>query len=181
MKFVPSYIFLTKGMGRHKEKLTSFELALRAARIASFNLVSVSSIFPPNCKLISKTKGIEKLDHGEIVYTVLSRNSTDEPHRLVGSSIGIAVPTDRARYGYLSEHHSYGLKQKIVGDYAEDLAATMLANTLGIEIDVDKAWDERKEHWKIADGIVRTTNITQTAVGKEKLWTSVVAAAVFCD
>jgi arginine decarboxylase len=181
MKFVPSNMFLTKGMGRHREKLTSFELALRNAGIASFNLVSVSSIFPPQCKLISKAKGLAKLDHGEIVYTVLSRNSTSEPHRLIGSSIGVALPADRSRYGYLSEHHSYGLKEKDVGDYAEDLAATMLANTLGIEIDLDKAWDERKEHWKIAGGIVHTTNITQTAIGKCKLWTSVVAAAVFCD
>lgn len=181
MKYVPSSIFLTKGMGRHREKLTSFELALRSAGIASYNLVSVSSIFPPNCKLISKAKGLAKLNHGEIVYTVLSRSSSDEPHRLLGSSIGVAIPTDRNCYGYLSEHHSYGQKEKAMGDYAEDLAATMLANTLGIEIDLDRAWDERKEHWKIAGGIVRTRNITQTAVGKDKLWTTVVAAAVFCD
>jgi len=173
-------MFLSKGMGRHREKLTSFELALRAAGIASFNLVSVSSILPPSCKLISKTKGIAMLDHGEIVYTVLSRNSTSEPHRLIGSSIGVAMPASKSAYGYLSEHHSFGLKEKDVGDYAEDLAATMLASTLGIEINLDRAWDERKEHWKIAGGIVRTMNITQTAIGKRKLWTSVVAAAVFC-
>lgn len=181
MKFVPVHVFLTKGMGRHREKLTSFELALRAAGIASFNLVSVSSILPPGCKMISKAKGLDKLDHGEIVYTVLSRNSTNEPHRLIGSSIGVAIPADKQQYGYLSEHHSFGLKEKDVGDYAEDLAATMLANTLGIEIDLDKAWDERKEHWKIAGEIVRTMNITQTAIGKNKLWTTVVSAAVFCD
>ncbi len=181
MQFTPSKMFLTKGMGRHREMLTSFELALRAAGIASFNLVSVSSILPPHCKLIPKAKGLSALQHGEIVYTVLSRNSTDEPHRLIGSSIGVAIPADSSRYGYLSEHHSFGQKQQAVGDYAEDLAATMLAHTLGIEIDLDKAWDERKEYWKIAGGIVKSTNITQTAVGKEKLWTSVVAAAVFSE
>jgi arginine decarboxylase len=180
MNVTPTRVFLTKGMGRHREKLTSFELALRAAGIAKFNLVSVSSILPPQCRLISKVKGLAMLHAGQIVYTVLSRNSTDEPHRLIGSTIGVAIPADRQRYGYLSEHHSFGQREKTVGEYAEDLAATMLAHTLGIEIDPNKAWDERKEYWKIAGGIVKTMDITQTAVGKAGLWTTVVAAAVFC-
>lgn len=180
MPYKPANMFLTRGMGRHREKLTSFELALRDAGIASFNLVSVSSILPPGCKVITRSKGLLELESGEIVFSVLSRNATDEPHRLIGCSIGVAVPKDTKRYGYLSEHHSFGMKQKAEGDYAEDLAATMLASTFGIDINIDQAWDERKEHWKIAGHIVRTTNITQTAVGKNNLWTSVVAAAVFC-
>jgi arginine decarboxylase len=179
MSFVPSKIFLTRGMGRHREKLASFELALRSAGIASFNLVTVSSIFPPNCKLIPRSRGLASLGHGEIVYCVLSRNATDEPNRLIGSSIGVAIPKDPKRYGYLSEHHSFGMNERTAGDYAEDLAASMLASTLGLDINLDQAWDERKEHWKIAGHIVKTTNITQTAVGKEKLWTTVIAAAVF--
>jgi arginine decarboxylase len=180
MSFTPTRMFLTKGMGRHPEKLTSFELALRTASIEVFNLVSVSSILPPECRVISKSKGLAMLQPGQIVFTVLSRNSTNEPHRLIGSSIGVAIPADRNRYGYLSEHHSFGQSEKAVGDYAEDLAASMLAHTLGIEIDLNKAWNERKEYWKIAGGIVRTSDVTQTAVGKDKLWTTVVAAGVFC-
>jgi len=179
-RFKPAQMFLTKGMGRHREKLTSFELALRDAGIASFNLVSVSSIFPPHCKLLPWRRGLTRLDHGEIVYCVLARNQTDEPNRLMAATIGLAIPNDRSRYGYLSEHHSYGQNWRQASDYAEDMAATMLASTLGIEIDLDRAWDERKEEWKIAGHIVRTTNITQTATGKHGLWTSVVAAAVFC-
>lgn len=180
MRYTPARMFLTRGVGRHREKLTSFELALRNAGIASFNLVTVSSIFPPGCKLVPRHKGLAELENGEIVFSVLSRNATNEPHRLIGCSIGIAIPKDIQRYGYLSEHHSYGMKQKAEGDYAEDLAATMLASTFGIDINIDQAWDERKEHWKIAGHIVKTTNITQTTVGKSGLWTSVVAAAVFC-
>lgn len=180
MGYKPARMFLTRGMGRHREKLTSFELALRNAGIASFNLVSVSSIFPPGCKLIPRHKGLMELEEGQIVFSVLSRNATNEPHRLLGCSIGVAIPKDPQRYGYLSEHHSFGTKQSAEGDYAEDLAATMLASTFGIDINIEQAWDERKEHWKIAGDIVRTTNITQTAVGKNGFWTSVVAAAVFC-
>jgi arginine decarboxylase len=174
-------VFLTRGVGRHKEKLTSFELALRSAGIAHLNIVQVSSIFPPFCQLISRTKGNAMLTPGEIVHCVLSSNSTNEPSRLVGAAVGVALPKDRSRYGYISEHHDFGKKRAQLGDYVEDLAATMLASTLGIEIDLSKAWDERKNEWKIAGRIVRTTEITQTALGKDGLWTTVIAAAVFCS
>jgi arginine decarboxylase len=167
-------------VGRHREQLASFELGLRDAGIAAFNIVTVSSIFPPGCRLVSKRKGLSMLEPGEIVYAVLSRCDTNEARRLIGSSIGVAIPSDRNRYGYLSEHHSYGQNERRAGDYAEDLAAQMLGSILGLDIDLDKAWDERKELWKIAGHIVRTTQITQTAIGTDGLWTTVVAAAVFC-
>ena len=178
---VPARIFLTKGAGSHREKLTSFELALRNAGIAHLNIVQVSSIFPPGCALVPRSKGADLLSPGQIVHCVLSRNSSNEPNRHLGTSIGIAIPKDRQRYGYISEHHDFGIKQKQLGDYVEDLAATMLASTLGIEIDIDKAWDERKQQFKIGGHIVRTTNITQTARCRAGVWTTVVAAAVFCS
>jgi arginine decarboxylase len=180
MHVTPNEMFLTRGVGRHRDRLTSFELALRDAGIASFNIVSVSSIFPPKCRLVTKAMGLSRLSPGEIVYCVLARGDTNEANRLVGASIGVAIPKDGSRYGYLSEHHSHGQNSKQSSEYAEDLAATMLASTLGIEIDLDRAWDERKEQWKIAGHIVKTTSITQTVTGKNNLWTSVVAAAVFC-
>ena len=176
----PKQLFLTKGMGRHKEKLTSFEMALRAAGIEKYNLVKVSSIFPPGCKIIPKEKGLGQLSPGEIVFCVMAENSTNEPHRLVGASVGLAVPKESADYGYLSEHHGFGQNEGTSGDYAESLAAEMLATTLGVEFNGDASWDEQKEHYRICNKIVRTTNITQTAMGdKSGFWTTVVAAAVF--
>lgn len=180
MPYVPTQLCLTKGRGTHRERLTSFELALRDAGIASFNLVSVSSIVPPNCKLLPAKRGLASLTPGEIVHCVLAKSQTNEANRLIASSIGVAIPKDRSRYGYLSEHHIFGQNHRQASDYAEDLAASMLASTLGIEIDLDQAWDERREQWKIAGHIVKTTNITQTATGMNGLWTSVVSAAVFC-
>lgn len=171
---------MTKGIGRHREKLTSFELALRDAGIAQFNIVQVSSIFPPHCALVPKSKGVELLAPGEIVYCVLSRNSSNEHNRSIGAAIGIAIPKDRSKYGYISEHHDFGKEKKTLGDYTEDLAASMLASTLGIEIDLNKAWDERKQEFMIGGHIVRTTNITQTARGVDGMWTTVIAVAVFC-
>jgi arginine decarboxylase len=177
---VPRYVFFTKGVGIHKNYLQSFELALEKAGIAKFNLVSVSSILPPNCKKISREEGLKYLKPGEIVFVVLARNATNEPNRLVAASIGCAIPADSSQYGYLSEHHSFGQTQEKAGEYAEDLAASMLASTLGIPFDPDTARDEREKAFKMSGKIVYTTNITQTAEGhKDGLWTCVVAAAVF--
>jgi arginine decarboxylase len=176
---VPKKMFFTNGVGVHKEKLTSFELALRDAGIQKFNLVKVSSIFPPNCKIVPKKKGLQDLSAGEVVFCVMSENATNEPNRLIAASVGLALPKDKSNYGYLSEHHSFGQTEEIAGDYAEDLAATMLASTLGVEYPEDIKWDEKEEIFKISGKIVRTSNVTQSAIGSKKgLWTTVVAVAV---
>ena len=175
---VPRRLFFTKGVGTHKEELRSFELALRDAGIEKANLVHVSSILPPRCKIISRTQGLKELTPGGITFCVLARCSTNEPRRLIVASIGCAIPSDRNQYGYLSEHHAYGQTEKEAGDYAEDLAAAMLASTLGIEFDEDKSWDERKEIYRISDKIVRSSNVTQSNIVKTG-WSTVVAAAVF--
>lgn len=176
---VPSKLFLTKGVGRHKEKLASFEMALRDAGIQAVNYVHVSSIVPPGCKIISKEHGLQLIKPGEITFIVMARNETNEPHRLVSASIGMALPADPLSYGYLSEHHAHGLTDEECGEYAEDIAAQMLATTLGVPFDEEASWDERQETWKLSDKIVRTSHITQSAVGQRGLWTTVLAAAVF--
>lgn len=177
--YVPSKIFFCSGVGKHKEWLTSFEMALRDAGIATLNVVKVSSIYPPGCNIIPASKGFDYLSPGQVTHCVLSQNSTKEPRRLIAASIGIAIPKDPKQYGYLSEHHSFGETRQKAGDYAEDLAATMMATTLGIDFDPDKSYDEQKEIWKISGKIVRTRNITKTAIGDPKgLWTTVLAVAV---
>jgi arginine decarboxylase len=173
-------MFLTKGVGIHKEKLASFEEALRSAGIAYCNLVSVSSILPPDCKIIPRKRGEKLLNPGEITYCVMARTDTNERNRLISSSVGVAVPSGRKyNYGYLSEHHAYGETDEEAGEYTEDLAAQMLATTFGIKFDPNVAWNERKQVFKMGKEIVRTQNITQSAIGKPNLWTTVVACAVF--
>ncbi|MBN2283259.1 MAG: arginine decarboxylase, pyruvoyl-dependent [Deltaproteobacteria bacterium] len=172
-------MFFTKGVGFHKEELHSFELALRDAGIEKCNLVMVSSIFPPGCKLISRERGLKLLEPGNITYCVMSRNCSNEPRRLIAATVGCAIPADKSAYGYISEHHAFGQTEKEAGDYAEDLAAAMLASTLGIDFDVDASWDEKEEIFKISGKIVKTRNMTQSAIAKNGGYTSVVAAAVF--
>jgi len=176
---VPTEVFFTKGVGRHKNRLQSFELALRHAGIEKCNLVRVSSIFPPGAKIISRSRGLENLAPGEITYVVLADASTNEPSRLVGAGIGLAQPASGDQYGYISEHHGYGMIERAVADLVEDMAATMLATTLGIEFDFETAYDERKEIYKMSGKIIRTRATVQTAEGdKNGLWTTVIAAAV---
>jgi arginine decarboxylase len=177
---VPKEAFFTKGVGKHRNKLQSFELALRDAGIEICNLVRVSSIFPPHCKVISAKAGLAKLQPGQITHVVLADISTNEPSRLVGAGVGLAIPARGDQYGYISEHHAYGLTEPKLRDLVEDMAATMLATTLGIEFNPETAYDERKEIYRMSGQIVRTRACVQTAEGdKDGLWTTVVAAAVF--
>ncbi len=176
---VPTEAFLTKGVGRHKYRLKSFEEALRLAGIAQQNLVQVSSILPPECRVISREKGLKKLIPGSICYCVMARADTDEHGRLVASAIGIAVPKDTSKWGYISEVHGHGMNQAEAADMAEDLAAGMLGTTVGLEVDPNQAWLEKEQVYKSSGLIIRTSNITQTARGQKDLWTTTVAVAMF--
>ena len=179
LDLVAKKLFLTKGVGVADDKLTSFEFALRQAGIAGTNIVLISSIFPPNAKLIPRKDGLKLIKPGQILFTIYSRNQTNEPNRLVSASVGIAQPTDRSKYGYLSEYDAFGKNEIESGDYAEDIAAQMLASSLGIPFDIDKSWDEKRQQWTISGQIYKTKNITQSAKGnKDGKWTTVFAAAV---
>lgn len=177
---IPKRMFLTSGVGVHQHELTSFESALRDAGIAKFNLVYVSSILPPGCKRVGRSYGLKFLSPGEMVYCVMARIATNEPNRLIVSSLGIAQPSNQKQHGYISEHHAYGLTDERAGNYAEDLAASMLASTIGIKFDPDEAWDSRRQAFRLSGKIVRTSHIAHSARGDTKgKWTTVIAAAVF--
>src|SRR5918999_4542627 len=177
---IPTQVFFTKGRGTHKDYLTSFELALRDADIADLNLVSVSSILPPHCKVISRQEGRKYLQPGQIVFTIMARSATNEPNRLIAASIGLARPVDGSQHGYLSEHHSTGETAQKAGDYAEDMAMEMLATIMGLPNDSSLTWNEKKEEWRLSGKIYKTQNFTQSAEGhKDGMWTTVLSAAVF--
>jgi len=177
--FLPNKIFFTKGVGTHRAELHSFELALRDAGIEKCNLVQVSSIMPPGCRVISRTEGLRFLKPGSITYCVMSRCASNEPRRLLAASVGCAIPADKTTYGYISEHHAFGQTERQAGEYAEDLAAAMLASTLGIDFNIEESWDEKKEIFKTSGKIVGTRNVTQSSIVKGTDYTTVLAAAVF--
>ena len=177
---VPTRMFFTRGVGKHRRNLESFEAALRSAGIAQFNLVKVSSIFPPGCKIVSRRVGLGKLRPGQIVFCVMAEARTNEPNRLASAGIGLAVPASGEKFGYISEHHGYGMTERKTADFVEDMAASMLAETLGIKFDVDANYDARREVYRMSGQIVHSRAIVQTAEGdKNGRWTTVVAAAMF--
>ncbi|MDQ7032530.1 MAG: arginine decarboxylase, pyruvoyl-dependent [Desulfonauticus sp.] len=177
--FVPKKAFLTTGIGRHKNKLQSFELALRDARIEKQNLVYVSSILPPKCQFVDREEGIKLLHPGQITFCVMAKNATNEKGRLVGSAVGVAFPADTNQYGYISEHTTFGADEKEIGDFAEDLASTMLATTLGIEFDANTDYDERREIYLMSGKIVKSCSAPCVTAGVGGMWTTTISAVVF--
>lgn len=160
--FVPKKVFFTCGAGSNSEELASFEMALRKASVECYNLVTVSSILPPQCRIISKEEGLRQLYPGSVVFTVMSRICSNEPHRRISASIGVAIPDNmETQWGYFAEHHSFGKDREKAGQYAEKLAYDMYNS--------------------ITDKIPRKTlNITETAVVDDAGdWTTVIAAAIF--
>lgn len=177
---VPNKIFFTRGVGKHKNNLESFEAALRDAGIAQCNLVKVSSIYPPGCEIMPTKVGLAKLVPGQITFCVMAETRTNEPNRLVSAGIGLAIPAKKDQFGYISEHHGFGMTERKCADYVEDMAASMLATTLDIDFDADSGYDARREVYKMSGRIVKSRAIVQTAEGdKNGKWTTVVAAAIF--
>ena len=178
---VPTKAFFTKGVGFHKNELQSYELALREARIEKQNIVSVSSIFPPHCEIIGIEEGLKFLRSGQITFCVMARLSANEYGRMIGASVGIAFPADRNQYGYISEFHAYGQEEIEIGDFAEDLASTMLATTLGVEFDPDKDYDERREIYLVSGKVVEALSFPCVANGMKGGYVTVISCVVFLE
>lgn len=180
MSLVPKKIFFVKGKGySSNSKLRSFEEALRDAGIEKFNLVKVSSIIPPHCEEVLKSEGLKHIETGQVVYSILSRISSNNKEELICSSIGVAKPANEEFYGYLSEHQAIGIKPERIGKTTEGLAAEMLTTTLGIPFNSESDYDE-KQIFKINGKIIETKNITEfTTVKNEGEWATVLAAAIF--
>jgi arginine decarboxylase len=175
---VPGRVFLVRGKGQHREKLVSFEKALREAGIAPFNLVRVSSIYPPHCRFVGRAAGLKRLLPGQILFVVLSENTTDEPGALISASVGMAVPDDPSHYGYLAEHSDVGKSARDISLHTEYLAAEMLATKLGEKLR-EPGPGEFAKVFRVSNGLsLKTRSKTQTARGTAGVWTTVIAAAV---
>lgn len=156
--FKPKKVFFVKGVGKHEDELVSFELALRDAGIEKFNLVLVSSIFPPECQIVKKEEGLKYLQPGQVVFCVMAKMSSNESGKEIYASIGTAIPSDQKLNGYITEYQGYCEGDKDMGEYAKKMAAYMLETAFGIR---------PKETFSI------------TARAKVEKYTTVVAAAVF--
>ncbi len=158
LTLIPRKVFFTRGVGRHRDPLLSFELALRDAGIEKYNLVYVSSIFPPNCEIIDREVGLSLLKPGQIVFCVMAKMTSNEVGKRIYASIGVAIPANPNLNGYLTEYYGYCSNCEDVGKYAEDMAEYMLETAFGVKA-------------------AKKFNVTAKAEVKD--YTTVVAAAVF--
>ena len=160
-KLIPRKVFFTSGVGTHSEHLESFEVALRDAGIERFNLVTVSSILPPECEIVSKEEGLKELSPGEIVFCVMSRISSNKPGQILSASVGCAFPKETNKHGYISEYHAYGETVEDVGKHAEKIARSMYSTWTNEEPD-------------------RVLSIPRSSLAEEnENWITVISAAVF--
>ncbi|MEM5835327.1 MAG: arginine decarboxylase, pyruvoyl-dependent [Candidatus Aenigmatarchaeota archaeon] len=171
---IPKKVFFTSGVGRDKEKLLSFEKALRKAGIEKFNLVPVSSIFPPRCEVVTRKEGLKYLSPGQIVFCVLSVNSSNEPNKQIFASIGCAIPNDKNIHGYISEYHGFDKSKKDVESHVKYLSSYMLATTLGFKVGKkeDLAEFVKKKG-------IKELGFVELEKTKNNFWTTVIASAVF--
>jgi len=177
---VPRSIFFVKGVGVHPIKIVSFDYALRNAGIETFNLVPVSSVFPPGCKIVSPEEGLKQLSPGEVVFCVMARNQTDVPGRKLGASVGVALPSDKEKYGYLGEYWTFDDDVRQIAEKSQNIAATMLASKLGLDIKESHQHLNPKEFYLSTGKISNVFDITQVAEGDiNGAWTTTIAVAVF--
>ncbi len=176
---VPKAVFLTRGVGTHSERLNSFEEALREARISAYNLVTVSSIVPPDCHLLDIEQGLALLSPGQLTFSVMSRVDSDEEGRLMAAAVAILLPENPADYGYISEFHAYGMESEEVEDWVCDQAAELYASAKGLKINWKRAWSPEDEKYTLEERSFSPKYVVSMARGKKGKWVTAVAAAVF--
>ena len=110
--FLPKKFFVTSGVGLSEEfPLNAFDEALMKAGIAQCNLVSVSSIIPPDCEQIPFAEIIP----GTITFSVLCRMDGRDGET-IGAGIGWCWGEKEGKkqnYGIVAEDHGYKNAEEI--------------------------------------------------------------------
>jgi len=166
---IPRRVFLTTGQGQHADRIHAFELALRDAGIEQCNLVPVSSVLPPGCRIVDREEGTAALVPGAIMFCVMARDESNCEGSPLSASVCIAVPKDRSRHGYIGEYAGNGRTAEEAEDAARELAQGMLVTSM--DIDASRA----DEVCAAAPAI--------SCIGRAKrgVWNVAVAAAVFLE
>ncbi len=154
---IPKKLFFTSGIGVHEDPLISFELALRDAKIEKFNLVPVSSIIPPQCKIVERQAGLQELSPGQIVFCVMARMTSNKMGKRIFASVGAALPKNPKHHGYITEYCGYWSGED-VKKKAEESAKYMLMTAI------------KEEPLK---------TFSEGVIAEVKKTTTVVAAAIF--
>jgi len=175
---VPKQMFFTKGVGYHRNKLQALNQRFVMPASRSATLLRYRASSRRNVRLSLRPRGSRNSKQGKSPSLFLPRG--DSGTKPSGFCIRRSCTTEKQEAIRLYQRTPWFWPDSQEGfDFAEDLAATMLASTLGIELDPDKDWNERKMVYQVGERQFVSRSTAQTARGhKDSLWTTVIACAV---
>lgn len=105
----PTLYFLVSGASDGFTPLNAFDGALLQAGIGNTNIIKMSSIVPPRCKLIAPIT----LPPGALVPAAYASITSDVPGEIIAAGVAIALPKERNRNGLIMEYSAKGKKEQI--------------------------------------------------------------------
>jgi len=155
-------------------------MALRDAHLANFNLVRVSSIFPPHCELVDREEGLSLMQPGQVVFAVIAESSTNEPSRLVAASIGVAMPAIRPITATSPSTIAMARNEVTAGNMPKTWPPPCSPTCWACRSSPARPGTSAGAVAPVGR-IVRTMNVTSTAeCGEDGRWTTVVSGVCFC-
>ena len=106
---MPTRYFLASGASDGYTPLNAFDGALLQAGIGNTNIVKMSSIVPPHCKLVAPIA----LPPGALVPTAYAAITSDVPGEIISAGIAVALPEDENQNGLIMEYSAKGERAKI--------------------------------------------------------------------
>lgn len=105
----PTKYFMVSGASDGFTPLNAFDGALLQAGIGNTNIIKMSSIVPPRCRLISPIA----LPPGALVPAAYASITSDVPGEIIAAGVAIALPKERDRNGLIMEYSAKGRKDQI--------------------------------------------------------------------
>lgn len=128
-------INLSQGIGTGPTELSAFDQALVDAGVANFNLIYLSSVLPPDSKVvINKTADKPDGGWGDRLYVVMAQKRTSQRNQEVWAGIGWIQDED-TKHGLLVEHEGHS-KAEVEADIKHSLEA--LAKNRGMKFGAPK-------------------------------------------
>lgn len=164
--FVPTKVCWVKGVGTHKEDKNARDAASRAAGIGKMNLVSVTSILPPDIKEITveEFKGLVK--PGQIVYAIHGVCESNVPGQKVIMGMGRCRPWEKTKAGYVSEIYEHpGIQEDVIKQRVETMALQIFAdeNFVG-GFAAENMWKPGQTTYKVGGHTVEVDSIIASGV-----------------
>jgi arginine decarboxylase len=179
---LPTQLFLTSGIGTHKEDKNARDRASVQAGISRLNLVSVSSILPAGIKLIDRATFDSRVKDGQIVFAINGICQSNKPGQRVTASLSLAVPHDPTVTGFVTELFEYpGLQEDQARQRTEKMVLQLFAEQHGdTKFVADDVWQPTNSEYEIANHPLRLLTVSQSGVCNEDGdFTCAIVAAVF--